>query len=164
MTAVLPLSWHECGTLFGHPRRPPDPLDASLLLAACSALAGIVRQVVHVADEIRDGWKGQVRPIPENCVACLRKANKAGCPCSRRFAARPSPGTTWLAGKITGQSEHPPGHAHAPASATTVTTARRHQHAANHPGTHKATMRTRNATKRAPPDASQRPPECHTQT
>lgn len=32
-------------------------------------------RLVHVPDEIHNGWKGQVRPIPENCVACLRKAN-----------------------------------------------------------------------------------------
>jgi len=36
-------------------------------------------RLVHVPDEIHNGWKGQVRPIPENCVACLRKANQAGC-------------------------------------------------------------------------------------
>lgn len=35
-------------------------------------------RLVHVADEVHNGWKGQVRPIPENCVACLRKANQAG--------------------------------------------------------------------------------------
>lgn len=45
MTAVPPLSWHECGTLLATPGRPPDPLDATFSLAACSARAGIVRQV-----------------------------------------------------------------------------------------------------------------------